>query len=92
MFDGKVINALTNTNYSAKCNICGAGPKEINNLSIFRGLPCDEQALKLGLSSLHAWIRSFEYILHLGYKLDIQSFYARTPEQKSSVAERKRTI
>ena len=46
----------------------------------------------LGLSTLHCWIRSFEYILHLGYKRDIVKHQARTPEEKLSVAHNKRVI
>ena len=34
-------------------------------------------------------MRSFEYLLHLGYKLDIKRFQARTPEEKASVQRKK---
>ena len=33
MFDGKVVNALTETLSTQSCNICGAKPSEMNSLS-----------------------------------------------------------
>ena len=37
-------------------------------------------------------LRSFEFILHLGYKLDNKKFQARTQEEKDSVQNRKAVI
>jgi hypothetical protein len=92
MFDGKVINALTSTASSQSCNICSAKPSEMNNIKLIRSKPVNKEALFLGLSPLHCWIRCFEYVLHLGYKMKIKSFYAKTSAQKESVKERKATI
>ena len=92
MFDGKVVNVLTNTLSSQSCNICSAKPSEMNNLNLVRSKPVNKQALALGLSTLHCWIRCFEYIIHLGYKIETKSYYARTAEQKDSVARRKNII
>ena len=49
MFDNKVVNALTNTNFTQSCNICGATPKTINNIELVKQLPENELACKLGL-------------------------------------------
>ena len=65
MFDGKVVNALTNTKSSASWNICGAKPSEMNNSDLVKVKPVNDDALSLGLSSLHCWIKCFEDILHL---------------------------
>ena len=92
MFDGKVINALTDTLSTQSCNICGVGSSDVNKLDLVRKRPLNENALKYGLSILHCWIRCFEYVLHLGYKLENQSYQARTPEQKVSVQIRKKKI
>nr|XP_012566690.2 uncharacterized protein LOC105850829 [Hydra vulgaris] len=92
MFDGKVINALTSTTSSQSCNVCSAKPTEMNDIKLIRSKPVNKEALFFGLSPLHCWIRCFEYILHLGYKLKIRSFYAKTSEQKESVKERKAFI
>ena len=92
MLDGKAVNALTDTNSSQSCNICGAKPKEMNNLSIIREKSVNAASLKLGLSPLHCWMRCFEYILHLAYKLENKTFQARSQAAKESVARRKLII
>ena len=53
MFDGKVVNALTNTQSSASCNICGAKPSEMNKLDLVKIKPVNDDAMSLDLSSLH---------------------------------------
>ena len=67
MLDGKAVNAITDTRSSQSCNVCSASPKEMNNLTAIRLKPIDEKAITQGLSTLHMQLRSFEYILHLGY-------------------------
>ena len=92
MLDGKAVNALTDTNSSQSCNVCGAKPREMNNLKVIREKPASARSLKLGLSSLHCWIRSFEYILHLGYKMENKTFQSKSAEEKESVVRRKAEI
>lgn len=55
--------------------------KEINN-----------DALKFGLSILHARIRLFEHLLHLSYKLPIKKWQARTDEDRMTVRDTKLRI
>ena len=76
MLDGKVVNAITDTKSTQSCNVCGVTSKDVNDLDKVRSSPVDE-ALKLGLPLLHCWLRSFEYCLHMGYKMDIKSYYAK---------------
>ena len=57
MFDGKVINAITDTNSTQSCNICGAKPSEMNKIEVIRNKEVNNQACELGLSSLHCWLR-----------------------------------
>ena len=57
MFDGKAVNAMTDTHSSQNCNVCKAKPSEVNNLELVRQKPLDPKALELGLSTLHCWIR-----------------------------------
>ena len=92
MLDGKAVNALTDNKSSQSCNVCGSRPSEMNNLKVIREQPVSERTLKLGLSSLHCWMRCFEYILHLGYKLENQTFQAKSQVEKDSVARRKTEI
>ena len=92
MLDGKAVNAITDTNSSQTCNVCKAKPSEMNNLSLVRLKPLDPKAVSLGISSLHCWMRSFEFLLHLEYKLPIGKYYARTPEEKVLVESTKKEI
>ena len=85
MLDGKVINSLTDTLSTQSCNVCGAKPSEMNKLDVIRKKKVNEKALQLGLSTLHCWLRCFEYILHLSYKLENKKFQARTSSEKESV-------
>lgn len=82
MIDGKVAQVLTETSSSAKCTICGAKPSEMNNLEKVRAMPENEQAFEYGLSTLHAWIRCLEMILHISYNLDFKKWMATGDENK----------
>ena len=92
MLDGKVVNAITDTKSSQSCNVCAASPKEMNNLPLVRSKPINKDSLKLGISPLHMQLRSFEFLLHLGYKMDNKTFYAKSPSEKASVESRKNEI
>eukprot|EP00733_Pompholyxophrys_punicea_P001825 Pompholyxophrys_punicea_v1_NODE_1072_length_989_cov_3.204497.p1 type:complete len:121 gc:universal NODE_1072_length_989_cov_3.204497:490-128(-) len=59
MVDGKVGGHVTET-HSTSCFICHATPSVMNDLKVFNR-PIDEEALALGLSTLHLWIRCLEY-------------------------------
>lgn len=80
MVDGKVTQVLTDTSSSAVCTICGAKPTEMNDLNKVFSKPENENAYEYGLSTLHAWIRSMELILHISYILAFEKWSASTPE------------
>lgn len=90
MTDGKVCNALTETHSSQKCYICGATPKMMNDDN--RNFDSKQEHFGFGLSTLHAWIRCFECLLHISYKLDIKKWQARSNEDKTSVKLRSEDI
>lgn len=92
MVDGKVCQALSKTASSSSCYICGAKPSEMNNLDIVRQKVENKFSLEFGLSTLHAWIRFMECILHIAYRLDIKKWAARTDSDKLSVKDRKMKI
>lgn len=50
------------------------------------------EPLKYGLSTLHMWIRIFECLLHIAYKLDIGYSRARGGTEKEKVEQRKKNI
>ena len=70
MIDGKICNVLTGQKASNCCNICGVGPKYLNNLENIQQRSCNMNFAKFGLSTLHFWIRSLEYMLHVAYRFN----------------------
>lgn len=52
----------------------------------------NDKGCELGLSPLHTWIRFFEYLVHVSYRLDIKKWQARSAEDKESVEMRKKMI
>lgn len=92
--DGKVLNVLTESKSAQQCPICQAGPKEFRTIRNFDSPYFEPKtdALKYGLSPLHAWIRSFEFVLKLSYKLDLKKWQVRGAEEKRIMAEKKQKI
>ena len=68
MVDGKVQSSVTRTRSAATCPICGAIPKEMNNIQVLLGKYNDEEALLMGITPLHMYIRCFEMFLHIGIR------------------------
>ena len=72
MIDGKICGYVTGTS-SANCYLCGAKPSQMTE-----NRPMKPELLsKFGMSSLHAWIKCLECILHISYRLDIQRWQIR---------------
>lgn len=90
MVDTKVCNALTGTKSAQKCYICGSTPKDTNSIQSTR--PPNENTYSFGISSLHAWIRSFEALLHIAYRIEIKKWQIRGPKNKARLEERKKEI
>ncbi|CAH0551072.1 unnamed protein product [Brassicogethes aeneus] len=90
MVDGKVCNAATDTASTMRCYICGHFSKDFNKL--IKSKEVNVEALKFGLSILHARIRFFESLLHLAYKLPLKKWQARSDEEKKVVKEKKEEI
>ncbi|XP_065643459.1 uncharacterized protein LOC136075109 [Hydra vulgaris] len=93
MIDGNVHTALSDvTNSSQCCSICVASPKAMNGIKkivLKKGMT---GSFFFGLSSLHAWIRFFECLLHIGYKMTLKKWQVRTVENKSKVKALKQQI
>ena len=70
--------------------MCGVSPKNMNSLDILN-IDYTNREFKYGLSSLHAWIRFFEMLLHIAYKKETRKWQARSKEhkEKASVAKQK---
>lgn len=91
MVDGKICSALSGTS-SARCYICEATPKEMNDIDRCLQKQSDENRFEFGLSPLHSWIRFFEYFLHLSYRIDLRKWQVRSDDDKKLLADRKLNI
>ncbi|CAH2091615.1 unnamed protein product [Euphydryas editha] len=89
MIDGKVAQVLTDTPSSSTCTICGATPRQMNDLTKVSERPENENAYQYGLSTLHAWIRCMEMILHISYNLSFQTWSATSEEKQRLKQEKK---
>ena len=85
MVDGKVVNTATGTASPQRCSMCGATPTIMNDLAAVRARPV--QNTQYGISPLHAFIRCFEALLHVGYRLDPES----EEDPRGQQAKRKKT-
>lgn len=92
MIDGKVCNAITETSSTQKCFICGASSRSFNDIDSMLTREVKTENLEFGLSVLHGWIRFFENLLHLAYKLPLKKWQARGDDDKIVVAENKKRI
>ena len=91
MVDGKVVSALSGMPTS-NCTVCGAKPSELNDIVAARSRPVRTDGYEYGMSTLHAWIRIFECVLHLSYKLEVRKWQARSAEDKKAVQAKKAEI
>lgn len=84
MIDTKVVNALTDTS-SQSCSMCGARPSMFNDVEAVSARPVNNTSY--GLSILHTWIRVFEAVLHIAYRLCLQqpTHQVRKPDDKQTV-------
>lgn len=53
--------------------------------------PENENSYQYGLSTLHAWIRCMEMILHISYNLSFRTWSA-TSEEKKRQKQKKKTL
>lgn len=72
MIDGKCINSITHTSSAQRCYACNATISEFNDIEKMKSLEVNEDYLTFGISSLHGWIRCFECMIHIGYRLDFK--------------------
>ncbi|XP_072749999.1 uncharacterized protein [Anoplolepis gracilipes] len=92
MVDNKICNIMTNMQSSMKCYLCGASPKEINDLNLMKKKIVKDEYFSFGLSSLHCWIRCFECLLHISYRINIKTWAVRSESNKREVEQRKSEI
>lgn len=72
MIDGKIVNTLTGTSSAQRCYACNATISQFNDLNRMEKVTATEDFLKFGISSLHAWIRCFECLIKISYRLEFK--------------------
>lgn len=77
MLDGKTCHAITHTASSQACNMCGVTPKDVNNIDKILQRNIDITVSDYGLSTLHAYIRFFEWFLHVAARLDVKVWHKK---------------
>ena len=87
MIDGKTRQVLSDTESSQRCTICGALPKEVNDLELVRKKKISLEVYQYGLSTLYAWIRFLEWVLHLAYKLTIKKHYKKLTYAEKEIVQ-----
>lgn len=95
LIDGKVLNVLTGTKSSQACPICGATPSNFLKIEDFKTSKVftpKANSLQYGLSPLHAWIRFFECIIHISYRIELEQWQMRGPKNKEIFNNRKKSI
>ncbi|KAF0314431.1 hypothetical protein FJT64_015105 [Amphibalanus amphitrite] len=90
MVGGKMVNVATGTASSQRCCMCGLTLRKFNDLTAVAAQPVTNQ--QYGLSTLHCWLRSFDYLLRLSYRLPLQEdSKERRQQRKAEVQEAFRT-
>nr|XP_047142895.1 uncharacterized protein LOC124817133 [Hydra vulgaris] len=89
MNDGKTLNAVVSNmlkkkNSSQSCHVCLANSKEFNLKTIWKkNINLNKHVLKLGICSLHLWMRCMEWIFNTACKLPAVKQGRNIPSQKS---------
>lgn len=91
MIDGSICNVIGGTNSAQTCYICGCTPKDMNKERSER-LQSNESAYSFGLSPLHCWIRAFECMLHIFYRLDFKKWQTKGEDFKKLILEKKSKV
>lgn len=91
MVDGKLCNSLSGVRSAQRCYLCQATSKEFNNIEKMVSLPISHEYLTFGISVLHEWIRMFECLLHVAYKLPVKE-WRRSKSTEDCVAQNKLRI
>jgi hypothetical protein len=91
IIDGKILNFFTNTSSMSSCPLCHATPAQFNDLrnletGVFETI---SQNMQHGASPLHAYIRFFECVLHISYRLSFQQWRRNKEQVEISKAQQK---
>ena len=85
LIDGKVLNIVTGTISCQCCPICSSKLKQFLQIKDFSSLTfkANPHTLQYGISPLHAWIRFFEFVLRIAYRVDFKVWHVKMNDLKS---------
>ncbi|CAH0386289.1 unnamed protein product [Bemisia tabaci] len=86
MFDGKVVNNLTETKSNATCNLCGITPNDMNAANVAER-PVNEANFTCGLAPLHYYILYMECCSHISYRHSFEKWTIREADDKITSLE-----
>lgn len=91
--DGKTLAAVTETSSTQCCCICGATPTEMTNSENLKNevFAPKEGTLDHGMSPLHAYLRVFDCLLHIAYRLQFKKWRV-TKEYKDQYQTSKKEV
>ncbi|CAH0381175.1 unnamed protein product [Bemisia tabaci] len=92
MLDTKMCNCLSGTKSASTCYLCGILPSKANDLKLAFSKTPRTDLYCLGLSTLHAWIKIFELLLHIAYRLKLKKWRIIIPAEKVIKNEEKKRI
>lgn len=75
IFDGKCVNTIVGNSASTRCPICLRTSHQFNNID--DDFKANESSLKYGLGLLHCTIKCFEFLLHISYRKDLETWDVR---------------
>jgi hypothetical protein len=87
MVDGKTLNVLTDNKATLNCFICGSTPTLMNDIDKAKARDIKNvDYLAFGISPLHCWLRCFEFIIHLSYRLPFKKWQISRQYKEVSMA------
>lgn len=90
LIDGKVLNIMSGCNSCQSCPICGAKPTQLLNIKDINSevFKAKTSALQYGVSPLHAWIRFFEFVLKLSYRVEMKKWHVKDCDKPQLIARK----
>ncbi|GFR17997.1 hypothetical protein TNCT_398941 [Trichonephila clavata] len=80
MVDGEICRWLAHSS-SKSSHLFYSKPKSMNDLEAMKTRQIVTEKRKLGIFSLHAWIKHCDCLLHPSYRLDIRKWLVRKADK-----------
>ena len=88
--DDDAVDTLTETQSAQTCCMCGAAPQNVNDLDAVRRLPVTNR--EHCLNNKHCWIRVYETLLRISYRLPVRQWQLRKEEHRKAARQVKAEV